>query len=196
MEISFKEVKEAPSVGKESREAFFARLKENIVYCHHAEFVEKTKGESGVCLAGVCSSIETLREEESRRPEAYANPIIYVDDHYYTKRFGQDYTEMLVYDLEHEMWEVYLVVKKGYNPDVIDLRKGKKPPHLERAHQLAIKKALKKAHKEGRLDDYLQWQRTQHRMYQALGDPYALISFVFYQREAKKLEKSFQKEKK
>lgn len=154
---------ESPASWKEGdREKFFARLDENTIYCKtHEEYEDVTKKVFGqVPISGVSFTIGVGRDQGDFRALGYQNDAIFVDDEYYKIRFGNDFSEMLPYDLAHEKWEAYFSAKKGYNPDALDL-KERRNRHFGRSHYLAIRKSLEQASKDGKLDDYLEWCKIQ-----------------------------------
>lgn len=187
MEITYEE---APSPReKEGRKEFFAQLRKNITHCNQQEYEEKTRETiEKVPLSGISFNIKIVRKA-GHEPTGYFDAQIFVNDDYYSKNFRKDYSGMFPYDLEHEMWEIYYSTKKGYNPDALDLKEGDQERYFGRAHHLAVRKALRKAYKDGRLDEYLDWIRVQFKTFQALGDTKATEELAHYRKEAEKIRK-------
>lgn len=189
MEITYEE---APSPReRKSRKEFFAQLKKNIIHCNQQEYEEKTQEAIGVVpLSGISIHIKIVRKPGPKfEPIGYFDAQIFVNDDYYSKNFRKDYSGMLPYDLEHEMWEAYYSTKKGYNPDALDLKEGEQERYFGRAHHLAIRKALRKAHKDGKLDEYLDWIGVQFKTFQILGDTKATEELAYCRKEAEKIRR-------
>lgn len=156
-----------------SEEAFFKKMKENIIYCDTSkEYETETKASETIGKVPLCGAILGIKigRIDNFEPVGYFDPKIIVNNEYYSKRFERDYSDMLPYDLEHEMWEAYYAVKKGLNPDVMDLKEGVQNRHFGRSHYLAIRQALRMANKEGKLDEYLNWARIQMELFQTQGE--------------------------
>lgn len=187
MEITYEE---APSPReKESKKEFFAQLRKSIIHCNQQEYKEKTQETiEKVPLSGISFDIRIVRKAD-HEPIGYFDAQIFINDDYYSKNFGKDYSDMLPYDLEHEMWEAYYSTKKGYNPDALDLKEGEQERYFGRAHYLTIRQALRKAHKDGKLDEYLDWIRVQLKTFQALGDTKATEELAYCRKEAEKIRK-------
>jgi hypothetical protein len=153
------------------------------------EFAKRSKELFGIVpLSGIALDIKILRNDNDHAVVGYKNPIILVSDEHYSRKYGKDFSDMLPYDLEHEKWEMYYASKKGFNPDVIDMKGGVQNLHFGRAHYLAIRKALRSANNEGRLDDYLEWVGTQFEALEEKGHKGVKKELDYYQREAIKLK--------
>lgn len=95
-------------------------------------------------------------------------------DHY-ERALGQNFTDCIPYEIEHEAQELWLTRGKdkvdSFGPD----------------HYLAIKEAMKLAHKDGKLDRYMELKRAQMKTFEAMGDVHAMQELAFFNDFAKTL---------
>jgi len=81
-------------------------------------------------------------------------------DHY-KKELGEDFTDCIDYEINHEAWELALVrEKKSANPFGPD-------------HYVAIQKTLEKAKRDGKLERYMDFKTKQLDQFTKNGDTYA-----------------------
>ncbi len=95
-------------------------------------------------------------------------------DHYKVG-LGQDFTDCIGFEIEHEAQELWLTRDK----EEVD---PKGPDHYE-----AAREAMRMAHRRGKLDRYLELKRTQMEIFEALGDREAMKEFAFYKEFAESL---------
>ena len=90
--------------------------------------------------------------------------------------FGQDFTDCVPFEIEHEAEELWLTRGKervdSFGPD----------------HYEAIRAAMKKADSEGKLDRYMELKRAQMKMFDAMGDTHAMKELGFYSQVAEQLK--------
>ena len=172
----------------EDKDAFFDQLRRKTQYCSEEEYRKEAEKLFGrVPLSGVCININLIRDRTNPELKGYdpESIRILVNEDYYSKKFSKDYTEMIPYDLEHENWELYYCVKKGYNPDTVDIREGRNR-HFGKAHYLAVRQALRKAHGEGKLNGYLSFMKEQ---LESLDPDNYQREYSYYEKEAEKQRK-------
>jgi hypothetical protein len=173
-------------ISANEKDAFFDQLREKTQYCSESEYRREAKKLFGeVPLSGVCVKIDLARDKNSKELMGYdpESIRILVNKGYYEENFSRDYTEMIPYDLEHENWELYYCVKKGYNPDTLDVKEGR-DRHFGKAHNLAIRRALEKAWSEGNLDKYLDFMKEQ---LETLDPDNYHREYSYYEKQAEKL---------
>ena len=90
-------------------------------------------------------------------------------DHYETG-LGQNFTDCIDYEIEHEVHELWLTKGKekvdAFGPD----------------HYEAIKAAMRLAHQKQMLNRYMDLKRAQMKTFDSMGDTHALEELAFYQR--------------
>ncbi len=96
---------------------------------------------------------------------------------YYQSSLGQDFTDCLDFEIEHEAQELWLIKGKTevdpFGPD----------------HYEAIRCALRLAAKRGMLERYLELKRAQFKMFAAMGDDRAMEELAFYREFADSMKK-------
>lgn len=114
---------------------------------------------SEVPLAGA-AAYRTKKGEEN----------ILINWDHYERALGQNFTDCIPYEVEHEAQELWLTRGKEkvdpFGPD----------------HYSAINEALKLAHKDGKLDRYMELKRAQMKTFEALGDVHAIEEFDYYKK--------------
>ena len=90
--------------------------------------------------------------------------------------FGQDFTSLISYEIEHEAQELWLT--RGQ--DSVD-------PYGP-AHYEAIRQTLTRAHREGNLRAFLAMKQRQMETFAAYGETHAIEELNFYRTEAERIE--------
>jgi hypothetical protein len=94
---------------------------------------------------------------------------------YYTRTLGEDFSDCIDFEIEHEAQELWLIRGKT------------EVDHLGPDHYAAIREAMKMAHEQGKLDRYMKLKRVQFKMFHALGVVNAMDELDFYEQFAEEL---------
>lgn len=149
------------------REAYLAEKRRTAMIVHYGHFTL-------LCQRYLANNIPPLHAAAFRLQDGTEGIIIGYDQ--FQHGFGQDFTFLIPYEIEHEAQELWLT--RGQT--AID-------PYGP-AHYEAIRLTLAKAHQDGNLEALLEMKRIQMKTFQALGDIQAENELEFYNAEANKLK--------
>ncbi len=147
-------------------EKYLAKKRERALILEAPEFVMITR--------------EYLGEEPLAGAAAFRlgnDPIrtIVINYDHYKRGLGEDFTDCIPYEIEHEAQELWLTRWKrevdSFGPD----------------HYEAIRRALEMAYRDGKLDRYLELKRRQMQTFAAMGDIRAFEELDFYSQYAQEL---------
>ncbi len=161
---------EIQPVDKE-REAYLAQKRAEAMIVPHGEYE---------ALCGKYLGIRHIIAPAILHAQAFrfndGDEFIIIDYDQFQSGFGQDFTSMIPYAIEHEAQELWLTRENDTN----DLYG---PAHYE-----ATRQTLLKAHRDGNLDMYLTMERSQMKTFEAMGCTRAMEELDFYVREAQILQ--------
>ena len=150
----------------QSRVEDLMKLRRQAMVLHTPEFVQLSRTYLGLIpLAGAAAfALKDGREG------------ILINYDYYQKSLGQDFSDCIDFEIEHEANELLLTRGKEkvdpFGPD----------------HYTASRLATILAHKQGKLDRYLELKRAQFKMLDAFGDVRAMEELDFYKNVARELQ--------
>ncbi|OGD55885.1 hypothetical protein A3I57_02915 [Candidatus Beckwithbacteria bacterium RIFCSPLOWO2_02_FULL_47_23] len=151
----------------QGKEEELTKLRRQAMVLHTPEFVQLSRTYLGLIpLAGAAAF--ALKD---------GHEGILINYDYYQKSLGQDFSDCIDFEIEHEANELLLTRGKekvdAFGPD----------------HYAASRLATALAYKQGKLDRYLELKRAQFKMFDAAGDSRAMEELDFYKKVASQLEK-------
>ncbi len=156
------------TVSSISREAYLETARKQAMIVHADDFVRLSERFlSQVPLAGAAAfGLKDGREG------------ILINWDHYEKGLGQNFTDCIDFEIEHEAQELWLTRGKSKV-------ESKGPDHYE-----AAREAMRMAYRQGKLDRYLELKRAQMKTFDALGDAEAMEELAFYREFAESLKTS------
>ncbi len=148
-----------------NKDQYLAYRRKQAIVVHSDLFVDLSKKYlSQIPLAGA-AAYRTSKGEEN----------ILINWDHYEGGLGQDFTDCIPYEIEHEANELWLTRGKtevdSFGPD----------------HYAAIEEAMRSAYKDGKLDRYMELKRAQMQIFSSMGDTHAMQELAFYKQIAEKL---------
>lgn len=150
---------ENPKAQVESqRTTYLERLRDEAAVVHTPDFITLSRMYlSKVPLCGAAAF---------RLKDGTEGILINYD--YFQRTLGADYTDLIPYEIEHEAQELWF------------LRGQQETDPFGPAHYRAIRETMKKAKKDGKLDDFLDLKETQMAWFKELGDPHTDQELEYY----------------
>jgi len=136
------EVKGTP---KEARESFYEFAKKRIKYLNHEEFIKLNPGE----ISPAFNIIDAESLQEGDNLEKWVDRLEITVDKDAFKIKGKDYSDLMPFVAEHEIYEAWLRAKKGTGSTL----------DREKKHILAQRRAFLLAEQQGLGDKFLEWAK-------------------------------------